>query len=348
MLALFFVLPQVVWATPRLDAYALSAAGHADGPGFSCYTFGPDPRTAKFDASYQVGLPNASCGVGEDSHEVAASAGGVMASSSLNVGFGSGSDLRTFDGSSGGRAQFGDLGISATGSYTGSVDPFTVAGSQAGALQIETMTFHGGSGSGVFLPTFTIDGSLFNVGRTENQMMFSYAVDDGPQYLGFRIQNSRGDLTFYGPSGYVADFPGMSTSGDLVNGVTVSGTTQFTLSLPIQFDAPVDFTFALWAAVLPSSSVGLLGPSAGDVSFLTSARLTGIEVLASDGRPLTNFSIDAASGTQYGSRGVIDGSSSTPVPEPSNLQLMLLGIAVCGGASWRRTRQQRTPRRLVC
>lgn len=347
MLLLFVVLPQLVWATPVLDAYALSAAGHANGPGFSCSTFGPDHRTDKFGASYQVGLPNAGCGVGEDSREATASTGSIMAASSLKVAFSVGSELRTYDGSSAGRAKFGDLGVSAQATYAGSMDTFTVIGSQAGALQVETMTFHGGSGSGVFVPTFTIDGSLSNVGRTENQMMFSYAINDGPQYLGFRIQGSRGDLTFYAPGGYVAGFPGMTTSGDLVNGVTVSGTTQFTLNLPIQFDTPTVFTFALWAAVLPSSSVGLLGPSAGDVSFLTSAMLTGIEVLGSDGRPVSNFTIDAASGTRYGSTGVIEGGSDgIPVPEPSGLELMLLGLAVYGGLSWRRAHGRQTLTRL--
>src|SRR6185437_6157547 len=82
MLLLFVVLPQLVWATPVLDAYALSAAGHANGPGFSCSTFGPDHRTDKFGASYQVGLPNAGCGVGEDSREATASTGSIMAASS--------------------------------------------------------------------------------------------------------------------------------------------------------------------------------------------------------------------------------------------------------------------------
>lgn len=344
ILVLLGALPQLVWATPRLDAYALSAAGLSHfGGDFSCTTFGPDPRTAEFGASYQVGLPDAGCGVGEDSRAVSAAAGAIMANSSLNVGFGTPLDPRTYGGFSAGRAQFGDLGVTAKGSYTGSMDSATVVGSQAGALQIETMTFHGGSGTGVFLPTFTIDGSLFNVGRTDNQIMFSYAVNGGPQYLGFRIQNSRGDLTFYGPGGYVASFPGMTTNGDLVNGVMVSGTTRFTPSLPIQFDTPTDFTFALWAAVLPSSTVGLLGASAGDVSFLSSAKLTGIEVLGSDGRPLSDFSIDAASGTQYGSNGVIDeGSGGVAVPEPPSIELMLLGLAVCGGLSRRRTRRRQT------
>lgn len=343
-LVLFVVLPSVVWATPRLDAYALSAAGSSNfGSDFSCTTFGPDSRTAKFGASYQVALPDAGCGVGEDSREVTAAAGGLTANSSLRVGFGRAPDLRTYVGSSGARAQFGDLGASANASYTGGYDSALVVGSQAGALQTETMTFHGGSGSGVFVPTFTVDGSLFTVGATYAQFMFYYAVDGGPLYLGFRIQSSRGELSFYAPGGYVAGLPGMTTSGDLANGVTVSGTTEFTLNLPIQFDTPADFTFALWAAVLPGPNGGLFGPSAGDVAFLTSAKLTGIDVLGGDGRPLSDFSIDAASGTQYGSNGVIDGSGGgIAVPEPSSLELMLLGLAVCGGLSWRRTGRLQT------
>lgn len=342
MLALFVALPSVVWATPRLDAYALSAAGSSHfGSDFSCATFGPDSRSAKYGASYQVGLPDTGCGVAEDSREVTATTGSVTANSSLKVAFGKSPDLRIYDGSSGARAQFGDLGASAKGTYAGGYDSSLVDGSQAGALQTETMTFHGGSGSGMFVPTFTFDGSLFTVGQTYAQFAFYYAVNSGPQYLGFRIQSSRGELSFYGPGGYVVDFPGLTTSGDAANGFTVSGTTAITLNLPIQFDTPADFTFALWAAVLPGPNGGLFGPSAADVAFLTSAKLTGIDVLGSDGRPLSDFSIDAASGTRYGSNGVIDESGGgIAVPEPSGLGMLLLGFAVCGGLSWRRVRSE--------
>src|SRR5689334_17874962 len=55
-------------AAPSVQAYALSAAGESAlgsaGGGFSCATFGPDPRTDYFSSVLQVSLPEAGCGVG--------------------------------------------------------------------------------------------------------------------------------------------------------------------------------------------------------------------------------------------------------------------------------------------
>ena len=125
----------------------------------------------------------------------------------------------------------------------------------------------------------------------------------------------------------MASLPGMVLSGDLVSGLTVSGSTSFSIDIPIVFGAAVDYTFALWAGSLPSSSVGLLGPSAGDVSFASSARLTGIQLFNVSGQALSTFTVDSGSGTLYGPGGVI------AVPEPSTWLLMGAGL---GALLWRR------------
>lgn len=315
-------------AAPSLESYSLTAAGisrvGAAGPSLSCATFGPDSRTSYFQGIFQVALPTdgAACGVASDSRSAVATSGTVAVAATLAVGFGPPGDLRAYTGSAAGRAGFADLGVHAAASYSGSSDPFTVVGSQAYGLQTETMTFGGASGAGVFRPTFTVDGSLFNLGRTDSQLGFFYSVGNGPHFLAFRIQNSRGAVSYYKPGGYVDTLPGMTLTGDLVTGLKVSGSTTFSIDVPIVFGTAQDVTYGLWGATLPSSSVGLLTGSGGDVSFLSSARMTGIEVLGAAGQPVPGFSVTSGSGTLYGSAGVLPS-----VPEPGSTAMMFLGLA---------------------
>ncbi len=327
-----------VQAAPSVQAYALSAGGNsilgAAGGGFSCATFGPDPGAA-FLGSIQVGLPTDSgCGVGVDTRSASAASGSVSVSSTLAVGFGASPDLRSFTGDATGRAGFGNLGVRASATYGGASDAFTVAGSQAFGLQREPLTITGGTGAGRFQPTFTVDGSLFNVGRSDSQLEFYYAVDNGPAFLGFRIQNTQGTVSFYGPGGYVSQFPGMTLTGDLGTGFTESGSTTFSLDFPIVFGTPSDYTFALWASVVPRSSVGLLTGSGGTVDFIASVKLTGINVVeSSTGQSLNAFTITSGSGTLYDRNGVV------AIPEPGISGLMLAGLVGIGFLARRRSRR---------
>ena len=324
-------------AAPLLQAYALSAGGSSafgsQGP-FSCATFGPDPLARGVGGGFEVGLPiQSGCGVGVDKRAASATSGTLSLSSALGVSFGQPGDPRVFLGNSTGRAGFGNLGVRANASYSGSSDSSVVSGAQAFGIQTEEMTFGGATGNGFYRPTFTIDGSLFNFGRTENQLAFSYAVGNGPAFLAFRIQDSRGTISLYGPSGYVAAFPGFTVTGALGMGFMIAGTTTITLSIPIVFGATTDLTYSLWAASLPSSSVDQLSPSTGEVEFLSTAKLTGIELLDANGFALENFTITAGSGTQYDRNGVV--ASTQPgdpngVPEPGTLPLLGLAIFAMG------------------
>src|SRR5215207_8043711 len=94
-----------------------------------------------------------------------AASGGVTVASTLPVGFGTPSAPRAFVGTSRGRAGFGNLGVQASATYNGSVDAFTVLGAQAFGMQTDPLTFGGGTGAGFYQPTFTVDGSIFNIGR---------------------------------------------------------------------------------------------------------------------------------------------------------------------------------------
>jgi len=318
-------------AAPSLDAYVLTAGGNsqfgANGNPFGCSTFAPDAGAAIFGRSFQIALPTdgSICGVASVLRSAGAAAGPAQVAAPLGVAWGASTDPRTFTGNAQARAGYGNLGVRATSSYTGTSDSGTVAGAQAGARQIESLTINGGSGNGTYRQTFTLDGSLFNVGRADSEIEFGYSVDSAPTRMAFRITNQRdGVIGLYANGGFQAALPGMAVTGDLANGFTVAGSTTFSFDVPIVFGVAQDIGLTLWAATLPSSSAGLLSASGGDASFFSSARLTGIEVFDSSGQALSNFTITSGSGTLYGPGGVV------AVPEPGTALLLCAGLLWLG------------------
>jgi hypothetical protein len=332
-------------AAPGLEAYVLSAGGNsilgANGNPFGCATFAPDSRAAVYAGYFGVGLPTdgSICGVGVDARSSVATTGSSQVAATLGVGFGTSTDVRTFNGSAQARAGYGALGVAASGSYTGASDGFTVAGSQAGARQVETLTFGGAVGTGTFRPTFTIDGAIFNRGRTETEIEFNYGYASDPNRLTFRIINSNNaGISFFANGGYQSSLPGMTTTGDGVNGYTVAGSTTFSFDIPIVFGQSQEVRFSMWAATLPRSNLNLLTPSTGDASFFSSARLTGIQAFDSAGVAVNAFSVVSGSGTLYGPGGVL------PVPEPGPAVLLLAGLLAL---RWRCVTQQTSLARIA-
>jgi hypothetical protein len=319
-------LPGAASAAPGLDVYALTVGGNsqfgANGNPFGCSTFAPDSAAKIFGRTFEIGLPTdgAICGVGGIVRSATAAGGSVQVAAPLAVGWGAPTDPRTLTGNAQARAGYGNLGVRAVASYTGTSDNGTVAGAQAGARQVESLTVSGGSGNGTYRQTFTLDGSLFNVGRADSEIEFGYSFGASPMRMAFRITQQRGAVALYADGGFQPSLPGVSVTGDLASGFTVAGTTTFSFDIPIVFGVAQDVGLSLWAAILPGSNAGLLTPSAGDASFFSSARLTGIQVLDSTGQAVSNFTITSGSGTLYGPGGVV------AVPEPSAALLLCAGL----------------------
>ncbi|MHB8473714.1 MAG: hypothetical protein ACYDC8_12890 [Gammaproteobacteria bacterium] len=320
----WLIMAATAHAGSSLQVYAVSAAGESQFGslgGFSCSTFAPNPEGSGFFSPYavRVGVPTDSpCGVGQDKHTLTTASGPIAAASTLSVGFGSSAEPRAYVGNSAAHSNYGVLGARAAATYNGSVDSGTVIGSEAFGYQQETLTIGGGVGSGTFRPTFTIDGSLSQTGRGYSQLMLVYGVNGGPGYLAFRLQETYGTLSLYGPGGYVSAFPGMTIMPD-----GISGSTSISFDIPFTFGTPFDFDVGLWASVLPSSSVGQLTASGGTAEFNSTAKMTGIAVLGNTG-PVTDFTINSGSGTQYNKNGV------SSVPIPGSLGLLSFGLAGLG------------------
>jgi hypothetical protein len=336
------LLPIAAAAAPGLDAYVLTVGGNskfgANGNPFGCATFAPDSGAKIFGRTFELSLPTdgSICGVGGVLRSASAAGGTVQVAAPLAVGFGTPTDPRSFTGNAQARAGYGNLGVRATSSYTGTSDNGTVAGAQAGARQVESLTVNGGSGNGTYRQTFTVDGSLFNVGRADSEIQFAYSVGTGPTLMAFRITSQRGGaVAFYANGAFQAALPGMAVTGGVANGITVAGATTFSFDIPIVFGVAQDIALTLWASTLPSSNLGLLTPSGSDASFFSSARLTGIQVLNSGGQALSDFTITSGSGTLYGPGGVI------AVPEPGSALMLCAGL-LCLGIFTRRGREKDT------
>ena len=105
--------------------------------------------------------------------------------------------------------------------------------------------------------------------------------------------------------------------------------------------ASIRLNVGLWACVLTSSSVGQLTPTAGDASFMSTAKLTGIEVIDAAGNTVSNRLLVGGSGTLYDRSGVVGVAPPFAVPEPSTWALMLGMFGMLGACGLYRSATRR-------
>jgi hypothetical protein len=111
--------------------------------------------------------------------------------------------------------------------------------------------------------------------------------------------------------------------------------------LGFEFEPGVDFNISLGFGV---AARVFNGPAAVqnsfvEADFLSTMKVTGLEVFDSDNISVTGWQIASASGALYRADGI------SPVPEPSTLTLLALGLAGLGYSRRKRSHQSTPGRR---
>lgn len=322
----------VAVAAPSLDAYAVVIGGAGNGSiSQGCASFAP-PAELSFFTSHSASIPSGGispCGYSGGVTHVTSANGPLTTSRNLgpvilgNPGF-SGS----FDGSAHSTADYKKLGASAHANISGGIpgSPVALFESTGAAKFSDTLTASSPlvaqASAGFVRYQFTVDGSLTSLG-TPAPYLFgeTYAVLDiqhqgGPVYEILNAHVRRGGL------GTISNGPlplGWATSMGSLSGSSIF----YSLDLPMNWGQAWDV------------SVGLLAWAYGtaDTNFLTTAKLTGLELFDANHMPVTQFSINSVSGTDY--------SFAAPVPAPAAVWLLGYGLLVLFGfvkikTAWRR------------
>ena len=97
---------------------------------------------------------------------------------------------------------------------------------------------------------------------------------------------------------------------------SLSGGSDFlTFELPMTWGAAFDFKVGLLAWAYGTS----------DTQFGTTARLTGVDLFDANHDAVSNFVLSSASGSDY-----LNFATTTPIPEPSSVALLLVGFVLVG------------------
>lgn len=301
-----------------LQAYAFSAGGQSTNP-----TTGPTDYMRNYypggqSGKYYAFTPGPGFNVQESLQYFSAATGSLDATSAVSTSVGSSA---SYTGSSQSHAEFGQLGVAASGSYSGATSSSSVRGSEAFATFTESFNIAGTAGqSGYFIPTFTVDGTWGKTGSAAVQFQMDYNVNNGPTYLFYRVQGDSANAPSLWYNGYVDSVPGLT-----VTPTSVTGSATVSIQpIAFQFNQPFDLTIALYAGVIPYSD------GSGAADFLHTALLSGISILDGNGQTLTDFSIVSGSGTLYTDTGV------QAVPVPAAAWLFGSGVLALAGARQRR------------
>lgn len=307
----------------ELQAYAGAVAGQASGIGaFACATSGPTIGNGWFAG---ITLPIegfAGCHLAGGIDNQLAAGGSLLATQSASAALGNGS----FNGQALARADYGRLGVAASGTMTGSTSSFSYHEAAGFARFEDTLTLHapgvaaGTTGSVNF--AFLIDGLMNNSPNPPYSQQADVA-------LGIRVNGAPGGIWYSfmgtvngngmpylrgGSSGLPGGF--VSGPGSFAGAAEVTSTADFQFLWDVPFTLEVGFTTIVRPCCLGATM---------SADFSQTALLTGILARAG-GQAVADFTVESASGTGYGPGGLL------PVPEPGSVWLMLAGVALLAGA----------------
>jgi PEP-CTERM motif-containing protein len=288
-----------------LEAFAGAISGAS-----SCNTFMTATPIANFfgpGQSFLVGTTGngiSDCGLQGGYQDVAAAAGPLTSppESLSNVSV-PGSGGGTFTGSANGTANYGSIGASANGQFTGFTGPSIFHVAAGFGLFDDMLTIsspnHTTGTLGTAQFAFTISGSMSTSGSnatydTNVDALLRAVIAGTPENI-FHANIYPTSATLFACSGNTA---GLTVVAGSVSGSATcsnAGTVTFKYGVPFEIQA------GLLVQAAPSS----LGDATGSMT----GALTGISVSGE-----SNFSVTGASGTPY------------PVPEPSTALLLAAGI----------------------
>ncbi len=304
---------------------AVATFTQAVGGQSSCATFSVAAPVMAFFGPVGTGVPSAGlavCGIaGSATHQTSGTSGPLNDTTTLGPtpitsGFGSGS----FEGTASAVAHQHTVGASASASFNGPTDAFTVVGADAFGQMSDTFVAapdaaHAAGTPGITRFVLTIDGVL------DYTSLGAPASGDGRVYMNYQQGTNPIFTLFVAGAGVSGNFATLTPTGGISNfvvtqipgvSVNVSGNaTAHTFDMPFVYGTPFDFSLGLIASVQPRTRADI------EASFLSTAALTGMLVFETNGEPVLDFAFTSGSGLRYDEKGVL-----APVPLPSAMLLM--------------------------
>ncbi len=331
---LLIALTAIPSSASSLQVYAGVVAGSTN----SCDSGGATPTaiTSFFGSDTTgFGLPLtgngiSSCGLSGQINNLTQSAGPLNTAYNLNnAGFNTGA---SFSGSASAYANYGSVGVSASGTLTGVAGETGLAENAAFGIAADTINV-AGTGSGFMIFDFTYDGTM-TIGTPANGGAGQSQVEVQLGNTSQEIFYSNLSGTSVGVEGEEVDPMGQIAFGEPVPGCVIGSATYTctnatfqTSELPVDFGVPTTFAFGLLTALQANASQTL-------VSDPPNMSLTGIRIFDAAGNPISDFTITSGSGAVYGA----DGIESEPAnaPEPATFLLAGCALVALGGKRWRK------------